>query len=242
MDDLRIALLNASHPADGEQSGSRAAALTRRNFRRELDADLVEFEVVGGGLADVDDVDADAVVVSGSRASVYWDDPWISALTGWVGDAVDRGLPTLGVCYGHQVVAHALGGTVEPAGEYELGYVTIERAGDSPLLSGLPDRFTAFASHSDAVVELPPGAELIAENDFGVQGFQRDDAFGVQFHPEYDMETARIVAERKDLPEERIRRVVEGITAETYAEACRTKQLFDNFAEYARSVRPPASG
>ena len=58
------------------------------------------------------------------------------------------------------------------------------------LLSGLPERFTAFTTHSDEVAQLPPGATLIAENDYSVQGFRTGDVFCVQFHPEYDRETA----------------------------------------------------
>ncbi|ERH03839.1 MAG: GMP synthase - glutamine amidotransferase domain protein, partial [Halorubrum sp. J07HR59] len=92
----RIALLNAAHNS----------ASTRRNFRRELDAELVEYDVNDGHLPD--DVEFDAIVVTGSRSSVYWDDPWIQPLIDYVADAAARGTPVLGVCYGHQVLAEAL--------------------------------------------------------------------------------------------------------------------------------------
>ena len=224
-----MALLDASH---GDTH-------TRRNFRRELDADLVEFDVTEGDRPD--GFEFDAVVVTGSRASVYWDEGWIDPLTDYVAAAHDRGLPILGVCYGHQVIAEALGGRVEAMGEYEIGYREITRTAEDELLAGLPETFTAFTTHSDAVAELPPGAALLAENDYGIHAFRVGRAWGVQFHPEYDRETATDLTKRKDLDEERIRSVLDGITAETYDAACRTKRLFDNFTDYAHRVRSEAT-
>ncbi len=213
-------MLNAAH--DG--------ASTRRNFRRELDADLVEYDAYGGQVPET--VDFDGAVVTGSRSSVYWDEEWIPPLKSWVAEAVESGLPFLGVCYGHQLLADVLGGTVEDMGEYELGYREIRHTGDSPLFDGVDERFVAFTTHSDAVTELPPGATRIAENDYGVHGFRLGDVFGVQFHPEYDRETAVSVTKGKDLPEARIQSVLDGITDENYAAACEAKQVFGNFVSY----------
>ncbi|MFB6296146.1 MAG: type 1 glutamine amidotransferase [Halobacteriales archaeon] len=221
MERPRLALLNASY---GEYTGP--------NFRRELDADLVEFEANEGDLPGT--FDFDGFVVTGSRASVYWEDSWIADLIDWTREAIDRGLPCLGVCYGHQVVAEALGGTVEHMGEYEIGYREVERVGDSRLLAGVDDSFTVFTTHQDAVTELPPGAEPIAENEYGNHGFRTDGVFTVQFHPEYDLETAEAVAGDKDLPAEKEERVMDGITEENYAAACEAKRLFANFTEYVR--------
>jgi len=223
---LRLALLDASHGSEH----------TRPNFRRELDAALAEFAVTAGELPA--DFDFDGVVVTGSSSSVYWDEPWIDALVEWVATAADRGLPILGVCYGHQVVATALGGRVEAMADVELGYREIHRVvDDDPLLAGLDDPFVAFETHSDRVVELPPGATLLAENDRGVQAFRRGDCWGVQFHPEYDRESAERVTRGKDLPDERVQSVLDGIDDDNYAAACRTKRLFDDFIEYVRARR-----
>jgi GMP synthase (glutamine-hydrolysing) len=224
MADLRIALLNAAHEAED----------TRRNFRREVDADLVEFHAPSG--EQPSSFDFDGCIVTGSRASVYWDEPWIESLKDWVGDAIDQGLPFLGVCYGHQLLADVLGGQVEAMDEYELGYREVEHTGTSPLFDGIDDEFTVFTTHSDHVAELPPGAEQIAENDYGIHGFVKDRVYAVQFHPEYDMETAESVASGKDLPDERIQRVVDGIHADNYDAACEAKRLFDNYLDIVRDV------
>ncbi|MFB6139380.1 MAG: type 1 glutamine amidotransferase [Halosimplex sp.] len=220
----RIALLNGAHEPEGN----------RRNFRRELDADLTEFHLPGGDVPER--FDFDGAVVTGSRASVYWDEEWIGPTKEWVEAAVDRGLPLLGVCYGHQLLADVLGGRVEDMGEYEIGYRTVERTGDSVLFEGIDSEFTAFTTHSDVVAELPPGAEPLASNDYGVHGFRKGRAFGVQFHPEYDVETAETVTKGKDLSEERIQGVLDGITPENFAAACEAKQVFDNFVAFVREV------
>ena len=227
MSRLRIALLNAAHDD----------ADTRRNFRRELDADLVEFDCPAGELPET--VQFDACVVTGSEASVYWDEAWIGDLKRYVGEAIEAGVPTLGVCYGHQLLADVLGGSVEAMGEYEIGYREVRHDGGSLLLDDIDAEFTVFTTHSDRVTQLPPGAELLAENDYGIHGFRKDNAFAVQFHPEYDTPTAESVTMDKDLPDEKLERVLDGITEENFRAACEAKVLFENFLDYVRARPGP---
>lgn len=223
MDQIRLAVLNAAH--DGRA--------TRRNFRRELDADLHEFHCPSGEVPP--DLSYDGFVVTGSRASVYWDEPWIDELQSWAVRATDAGIPGLGVCFGHQLLADVLGGSVEGMDEYEIGYRTVEHDGENELLDGTSEEFTVFTSHSDRVVTAPPGATVFAENEYGIHGFRAGDSFGVQFHPEYDMQTARSVTTGKEgqLTDERIESVLAGIHEENYRAACEAKQLFENFVEFA---------
>ncbi len=230
MSRLRIALLNAAH--DG--------ADTRRNFRREIAADLTEFHVTEGELPD--SFNFDGCIVTGSRASVYWDEPWIQDLKRWTGDAIETGMPFLGVCYGHQLLADVLGGSVEDMGEYEIGYREVEHDESSPLFEGIDSEFTVFTTHSDRVATLPPGADQIARNDYGVHGFRKGNVFGVQFHPEYDKATARSVASGKDeLSDATLSSVLEGINDENYAAACEAKTLFDNFTAFVRKQQSVSS-
>ncbi|MEF8841874.1 MAG: type 1 glutamine amidotransferase [Haloarculaceae archaeon] len=234
----RLALLNASHSVDP----------TRRNFRRELDADLAEFVLTEEQYPD--GFDYDGFVVTGSASSVYWDEPWLPATREWVAEAIDRGIPALGVCFGHQLLADVLGGTVEDMGEYELGYRTVRRtdAGrEDPIHGDLDDEFFVFTTHSDAVTELPPGASLTAENDHGIHGFRHDHVFGMQSHPEYDLDTARSVAEGKEseayVSDEQLSAVLEDVTESNFSRAAETKRIFDDFLAYVREVRAaPAAG
>ena len=222
MSRLRIAVLNAAVED----------ANTTRNFRRELEGSAVEFDVTAGRFPET--FDFDAVVVTGSRTSVYDDEAWIPPTKAWVREAIDRGLPCLGVWWGHQLLADVLGGTVSDMGVYEIGYSEIERTGDSRLLEGVDDCFTAFTTHQDEVAQLPPGAEPLAENEYSNHGFRKGRVFGVQFHPEFDRKTARDLTLRKDIDEDRKRRILESISRENHAETGQAKLVFENFAEIVR--------
>ncbi len=227
MERPRIALLNAAH----------SAVDTRQNFYRELDAALVEFHCPSGEIPD--GFRYDGFIITGSRASVYWDREWIGRLKTWVGGAIEAGLPGLGVCYGHQLLADVMGGRVEDMGEYEIGYRTVEQDGVNRLLDGIDETMTVFTTHSDRVVEEPPGATVFARNEYGIHGFRKDRVFTVQFHPEYDMETAESVTRNKtdELSSDRIEEVLDGINADNYRAACEAKRLFDNFLGYVEDVQ-----
>lgn len=223
---LRVAVLDVSNGDDD----------SKRNFRRELDAEVRVFDANEGNLPS-DHARYDAAVVTGSRSSVYDDEAWISELKSWVDDALDDDLPVLGVCFGMELLADVLGGELGARDEWEFGYHMIHRTADSLLFDGVDEWFVAFTAHHDEVAELPPDATRLAENNHSVQAFRRDTAFGVQFHPEFDLETARSVMEIWGMPDERERHVLEEVTAENYADATQAKRLFDNFLEYARHVR-----
>ena len=227
MDRPQLALLNAAHKAVD----------TRRNFHRELDAEIDTFHAPSGEFPE--GYAYDGFVVTGSAASVYWDREWIGNLKTWVGGAIEAGLPGLGVCYGHQLLADVLGGRVEDMGTYEIGYRTVTHDGESRLLEGVPESMTVFTTHSDRVSDPPPGAEVFAENEYGIHGFRTGRLFGVQFHPEYDMDTAELVTTGKadELSEKRLQAVLADISEENYAAACAAKRLFDNFLDYVDEVR-----
>jgi GMP synthase (glutamine-hydrolysing) len=225
MTQIRLAVLNAAH----------GNANTTRNFRRELDASLAEFDLTEGEYPET--FAFDAAVITGSRSSVYWDEAWIGPTKEWVDEAIDRGVPFLGVCWGHQLLADVLGGTVEDMGAYEVGYSEIEHSGESRLFDGISTEFTAFTSHADEVTELPPDAEALAENHYSNHGFRKGRAFGVQFHPEYDQRTARDLVHEKDLSDERRDSVLAEITDENYESACEAKLVFENFLEYVRELQ-----
>ncbi|MFC7459608.1 glutamine amidotransferase [Hydrogenophaga defluvii] len=135
--------------------------------------------------------DIAGVVVTGSHSMVSDREPWSEAAAAWLRDAVAAEVPVLGICYGHQLLAHALGGEVgyHPQG-IELGTVpvTLSAAAQSdPLFAGLPTQFDAQAAHRQSVRRLPDGATLLASNDFEPHHAFRfgSRAWGVQFHPEF---------------------------------------------------------
>ena len=132
-----------------------------------------------------------AIVITGSPAMVSAKLDWSEHTAQWLRQAVQTGIPVLGVCYGHQLLAHALGGVAgpNPAGR-QIGTVVaqlIDNIEDDPLLGHLPRTFSAQTSHSEAVLQLPPGARRLAtsplDDNFAIR-FAKN-AWGVQFHPEF---------------------------------------------------------
>jgi GMP synthase (glutamine-hydrolysing) len=138
-----------------------------------------------------------AAIVTGSPAMVSERLSWSEATAGWLRDAITRGLPILGVCYGHQLLAHALGGRVDyHASGREIGTVGIERLAASDgdaLLATAPARFLAHASHQQSVLELPDGAVVLARSAHDPHHAVRyaPRAWGLQFHPEFSVEILR---------------------------------------------------
>jgi GMP synthase-like glutamine amidotransferase len=119
---------------------------------------------------------ADAVVALGSDRSVHApDDPWIALELAFLRDAHDAGVPVLGICFGGQALAAALGGSVERAPALEIGWTDV-RGED-----GYGGRW--FAWHEDAF-RAPPGAVELARAASGLQAFRLGRSVGLQFHPE----------------------------------------------------------
>ena len=185
------------------------------------------------------------VLVTGSAAMVTERLDWSERAAGWLREAAHAGLPLLGICYGHQLLAHALGGEVgdNPNGR-EMGTVAIELlppAQEDPLFAGLPARLAAQATHLQSVLSPPPGAVVLARNAHDACHAFRwgEAAWGLQFHPEFSGMHMRgyIRARAGALAGEGLdpRRLARGVSAAPHA-----RRILRRFVARARRS-PPVS-
>lgn len=126
--------------------------------------------------------DPAAIILSGGPSSVYATGaPFVGA------DLFEAGVPVLGICYGFQAMAKALGGTVAQTGQREYGGTPVEVTTTGTVLGGSPDQQTVWMSHGDAVHAAPDGFEVLATSAGSpVAAFEDRERrlYGVQWHPE----------------------------------------------------------
>ncbi|WJY20162.1 type 1 glutamine amidotransferase [Fontisubflavum oceani] len=151
-------------------------------FQRLLSGHGFEFRVFD--VVDMDFPDgpqaADAWLVTGSKHGAYEDHPFIPPLENLIRAIRDADQPMVGICFGHQIIAQALGGTVEKfAGGWSVGRQAYEVDGTTVHLN---------AWHQDQVVDLPKGAEVRGSSDFCANAVLAygDKILTVQPHPEFD--------------------------------------------------------
>lgn len=195
LDTLRIVLIQARNTSDMELQEQQCFAERCRVVPEQFVTANVAHDPISLDLLH----DADAVMIGGAGEYSALDDyAWMANLHELVRACVDRALPLFGSCWGHQVIACALGGTVihdEERAEFGCGDIILTAAGQAdPLFAEYPTVFRANLGHHDRVTELPKDAVELAYNNS-----QRNQAFrlaglpiyGTQFHSELDAERER---------------------------------------------------
>lgn len=163
---------------------------------------IFESVAVLDGAPPPDPTTLDAVVITGSSAGAYEDHAWIAPLERFIRAAAEARTPQIGICFGHQIMAQALGGRVEksPKG-WGVGRHVYELGPAAPLPHAAPGAFAIAASHQDQVVAPPAAAEVIAWSDhtaFAGLHYPAARALSLQGHPEMTPEfTAALVASRR---------------------------------------------
>ena len=170
-------LLEAS---DGEDYGAMYARFLRS---AEPDLDLRVYDVVDGELPDAVD-ECDAWIITGARYDANSDEPWVVELRELLRRLHAARARTAGICFGHQVLAEALGGRTGRASSWKAGPQRLA-LDDTPWFEGV--ELDLHAMHQDVVLEAPPGAQVIARGTTAaVPAFVLDQhVLAVQDHPEY---------------------------------------------------------
>lgn len=187
---MKIGILVTGHVAEALQ-GTHGEY--DRVFARWLDGHGFTFRgwfVVDGQFPDGPG-DADGWLITGSRHGTYEDHDWIAPLEALIRDIIASGRPLVGICFGHQIIAQALGGRVEKVARgWSVGRTTYDTA-TGPL--------TLDAWHQDQIVALPEGARVLAESDFCPHAALAygDRVLSYQAHPEFSADYTRDLLERR---------------------------------------------
>jgi GMP synthase-like glutamine amidotransferase len=142
------------------------------------------------------------LLLMGGPMSVNDTDPWIKAELHFVKTALERGIPVLGICFGAQLLAKALGGSVAPGPKFEIGMVPVlvtDSGTHDPVFGSMPQTFPVFQWHGEGMTLPPGGTHLAASADFPIQAFRMGKRiYGLLFHLE--MEEAGLLALCRECP------------------------------------------
>jgi len=138
----------------------------------------------------------DAIIITGSHAMVTDQEDWSEALLPYIREMYQCNIPVLAICYGHQLVAKALGGEsgFHPKGPEPgtVEVITTEQAATDELFHALPKSFRVNVAHSQTVLQKPSTAVVLAANNFEPhQALRMGNIWSVQFHPEFNRETTQ---------------------------------------------------
>ena len=175
---MKIGILQTGHSPDDfrKELGDYGEMFTTLLDGHEFDFQI--WSVVDGVLPEGVN-EADGWLITGSKHGAYEDHDWIPLLEDFIRETYADGRPMIGVCFGHQVIAQALGGKVEKfTGGWSIGRTEYDMDGDKLALN---------AWHQDQVVELPEGAKVVASSDFCPYAALAYDnrIWTVQPHPEF---------------------------------------------------------
>ena len=194
MGGMKIGILNAIHSEESRVNwgGTPVEAYIRffQSYPSPVVFEFVGYEVAQGEFPE-SPTDCDVWVITGSPRGVYDHNVWIVQLLQFVRASYAAGTKLVGICFGHQVIAHALGGRAEKAVTgRNFGTRTVTIIKHKPWMQPAVDHYTLYFAHQDQVVKLPPKAELLGSTPtvpIALYTIGRQ-VFCSQGHPEFSAE------------------------------------------------------
>jgi len=207
---MKIGILETGHLSDTLKAKyGRYPAFFERLVGPHLpEAEFFTVAIVDGEVADSPS-QADGWIITGSRSGAYENEPWIPPLEAFLRDCLAAHVPVVGICFGHQILAQAMGGKVENSDKgWGVGLLDYLVSTRPSWLEDIGSGFTIPAIHQDQVIKAPEGAQVFVQSEFcPIAGLvygdpDKPDAFSIQPHPEM---SAEFVA---DIAEERLQHII----------------------------------
>jgi GMP synthase-like glutamine amidotransferase len=200
---LRVGLLQCDHVADDlvNAHGDYQDMFSDLLHTQDQDIEVAVYDLTAGNFPI--DLDAcDGYIITGSQFSAYDDIPWIHKAKRLITNLYGANIPTIGICFGHQLIAESLGGKVEKAIDkgWGVGVQNWEIKNKRKWMGNdSPADFSLRASHQDQVVEMPADSILYASSEFcPIAGFQAGKYFlSMQGHPEFSREYTNALIEKR---------------------------------------------
>lgn len=186
---MKIGILNAINSLTSQVNwqGTPTDAYIRFLESGGADFNYTGYDVALGQFPESVDT-CDGYVITGSPNGVYDSDPWIAELMQFIRDCYAADKKIVGICFGHQILAHALGGRTEKSSKgWGLGMKEFNVPIQKPWMTEEPGQFGLYFVHQDQVMTLPEEAELLGGNGFcpNAMFVMGDKVLGVQGHPEF---------------------------------------------------------
>lgn len=200
---LRIGLLQCDHVADElvDAHGDYQDMFSQLLQTQDENIEVAIYDLTSDHFP-VDLQACDGYIITGSQFSAYDDIPWIHKAKKLVANLYEAEISTIGICFGHQLMAESLGGKVKKAHDKGWGVGVhdwnIKRESEW-MGKNAPANFSLRASHQDQVIEMPADSTLYASSDFcPIAGFQTGKHFlSMQGHPEFSREYSNALIEKR---------------------------------------------
>lgn len=187
---MRVTIIETGRPPDplGERFPSYPSMFAAMFDHAEAGFDLAVVRLIAGAQLPPPET-VEAVLITGSPIGVYDPVEFLDPLRAFIQELAARRIPMVGVCFGHQIMADALGGVVQKSGKgWGIGRHRYEIIGRRQWMVDAGASFALAASHQDQVMSPPPGAETLARSDHtehAMLAYTEFPAISVQGHPEF---------------------------------------------------------